>query len=161
MAIRIKNLENLSKLLETKEYVYKDLHLDLVKDSNFNQVNEKLIPLNDIKASFDKQAIYNSLRNLFTTKPGERFLFPKYGLDLTEYLFQPISAVVSDLIGNKIVAAVKLYEPRVELEKCVVTSDPENNRYLIDVIVFIPLFNTTDVINSVLDVKSESFVFLT
>lgn len=160
MAIRISELEELSKQIETKDYVYKDLFLDLQKQSKYNPFVEKNITQNDLQASYDLDAIINSLRNLFTTTPGQRFLFPKYGIDLRRYLFQPINRTTSNQIAQTIGSGIKLYEPRVVLRELLVEEDPDQNLYNITVVIEIPMFKTTSTINSVLDVKTEKFIYI-
>lgn len=41
-------------------------------------------------------AVYNSLRNLFTWQPGERILDPAYGSNLRQYLYQGITDITSE-----------------------------------------------------------------
>lgn len=160
MAIRLKALEKLSTRLESAQHVYKDLHLDIQQEAPYNTVLQQPVDKNDLRAWYDKDAIITSLRNLFTTKPGQRFLFPKYGLDLREFLFQPITTTTSRIIGEKITRAIRDYEPRVVLEKCLVTGRPDDNTYEIEIILALPVFNTISTINSVLDVKTQKFAFL-
>lgn len=160
MAIKIAALEALSKQTDVNNYYYKDLHLDITKDKLFNPITQQNIEQNDLKVAFDYNAIRNSLRNLFTTRPGERFLFPLYGLDLTRYLFESVSKTVAELIGNDISTAIRQYEPRITLKKCLVVANEDANTYEITLIVEIPLFNTSETINTLLDVKTQKFTFI-
>lgn len=160
MAIRIDKLDTLSKVIEQKRHLYKDVFLDIKKKTQFSSVTESRVDQNDITVLYDKDAIFTSLRNLFTTKPGERFLFPKYGLDLRKYIFQPINQATAQAIGSQITKAIKDFEPRVELEQCNIIGKPDDNTYEIDVIVKLPVFNTVSTISSVLDVKTEKFTFI-
>ena len=47
----------------------------------------------------DEADIDASLRILFGTTPGERFLQPKYGLDMHELMFEPLSTTKSSHQG--------------------------------------------------------------
>ena len=161
MAITIKSLQKVSDTLETNNYVFKDLGLDIEKLSEYSLVSEKNVAKNDLKPNFDLTAIITSLRNLFTTKPGERFLFPLYGLDLRQFLFRPITEVTAREIGERITRAIRNYEPRVVLQQCNVNGRPDDNLYEVDVIIEIPVFNTVSNINMVLDVKTSKFTFVT
>jgi len=77
MAIKLTNLEAISKQTTVdKVYTYKDLHLDFSPDSRYDVVSNITINKNDITVDYDEQAIKNSLKNLFSTRPGQRFLFP-------------------------------------------------------------------------------------
>lgn len=160
MAIKIAVLEALSKQTEANNYYYKDLCLDITKDLLFNPITQQNIEQNDIKAVYDYSAIRNSLRNLFTTRPGERFLFPLYGLDLTKYLFESVTKTVAELIGQDITQTIREFEPRVTLKKCLVVANEDANTYEITLIIEIPLFNTLETINTLLDVKTQKFTFI-
>ncbi len=160
MAIKITNLEALAKQVQTKKYIYKDLYLDVQKQKQYNTILEKSISKNDLEATFDLDAIIVSLRNLFTTKPGQRFLFPRYGLDLRPFLFQPVNHITSRELSQVITDGIKLYEPRVNLKQLEVIEDPDNNLYNINIVIELPIFNTINTINSVLDVKTQKFTFI-
>lgn len=160
MAIKISNLQQISDQYKQKAYYYKDLHLDFEKSSEFSTSLNKKIEGNDVKVDFDESAIRNSLKNLFNTKPGQRFLFPLYGLDLNQYLFEAVNEFNGQLIGEKIVTSIENYEPRVSVLECNVIAKPDDNEYDITIVVKIPIFNSTASINTLLDIKTQSFVFV-
>lgn len=56
-----------------------------------------------------------SLRILFGTRPGERVLHPKYGLDLSDLLFEPVSTTARTFLKDRIVTTVLVYEPRIDV----------------------------------------------
>lgn len=56
-----------------------------------------------------------SLRILFGTRPGERFLHPEYGLDLHDWLFEPLSTTARTFLKDRITTTVLLYEPRIRV----------------------------------------------
>ena len=63
----------------------------------------------------DEQEIEQSLRILFSTRPGERVMQPDYGCALQPYVF---SALDEHVLANIIAAiehAVLFYEPRIRL----------------------------------------------
>ena len=94
---------------------YSDLHLDIVKHEipyGFGGLARKS-GKNDIRSDLDEQAIGNSLKNLFTTRPMQRLLNPEYGLDLTQFLFEPVNEISAKLIARKIINSIKKYESRV------------------------------------------------
>jgi len=63
----------------------------------------------------DEEDIHASLKILFGTALGERFLHPKYGLDARELLFEPISTTMKTLFIDRIRMAILIYEPRIDL----------------------------------------------
>jgi phage baseplate assembly protein W len=63
----------------------------------------------------DEEDIAASLKILFQTAAGERFLNPKYGLDMRELLFEPMSTTMRTALKDRIRTAILVYEPRVRL----------------------------------------------
>jgi len=160
MAIQLKNFERLSKTYTEQKYIYKDLSLDIKENAIVSAGFSKSINGSDIKASFDLAAIKNSLQNLFNTLPGQRFLFPQYGLDLYQFLFQPITLDNANLIGNAIYQKIQLYEPRVQILKVNVTAIPDDSYYNITIIIEIPILKLTTEIPTIFDIKKQSFIFV-
>ena len=160
MAIKIPSLERIADQYKQQNYAFKDLHLDFQKATHYDPTFKQRVEKNDIAVDYDEQAIRNSLKNLFNTLPGQRFLFPLYGLDLYQYLFESVSEINGQMIGEKIVTAIDKYEPRVTVQRCSVVAKPDDNEYDITIVLLIPLFNRTTSINTILDVKQQSFIFL-
>lgn len=160
MAIKIPGLTQLKQYYETKPtWTYKDLALDIQRSDTFVQETREVLPGNDIKASYDTAAIKNSLRNLFNTRKGQRFLFPEYGLDLYRYLFEPISREVAEIIGEDIKRGVELFEPRVRVLRVEVTGRLSLNTYDIKIFVEIPTLADQFQFDGTLDIQSQSFIF--
>jgi len=63
----------------------------------------------------DEDDIRASLAVLFRTVPGERFLQPKYGLDVSAELFEPLSTTMQTELADRARIAILLYEPRIDL----------------------------------------------
>jgi phage baseplate assembly protein W len=158
MAIKIENLESVASQFINKSYTYKDLSLDLKLYNIESGGYQPPIPGADIKVSYDVAAIANSLSNLFNTLPGQRFLFPEYGLDLYRYLFEPITKFNAQTIGNYIYQSVKIYEPRVTPRNINVRPEPDNNIYYITIVLEIPELNTTTEIGFDFDIKKQQFI---
>lgn len=166
MAVKFANLERLSKQLSEQvdaktSYTYKDLHLDfalLAEDAGTKaQLTAKN---NDVVVDYDAAAIKNSLKNLFNTRPGQRFLFPLYGLDLHQFLFEPITEPNAQLIGEAIEQTIKKYEQRVTLVNCNVIASPDENQYDITIVVEMPTLGYQLPINTIMDIKNQSFIFV-
>lgn len=160
MAIKIKNLTEIAEQVVTKQYYFKDLHLDLNKSSNNYTPTYTYANTNDLQVDYDVAAIYNSLRNLFNTKPGERFLFPKYGLDLNSYLFEVVSEENAENIATYIISNIEDYEPRVQVVNVEIIANPDQMRYDITIAVSIPVFDTVVSLQAQLDTKTQNFVFI-
>lgn len=160
MAIKIKNLEKIANTYTEQRFIYKDLSFDITQSKIQAPGYPIPAPGADIRASFDLAAITNSLQNLFGTSPGQRFLFPEYGLDLRPFLFSPINEANGNVIGSQIFAAVNTWETRVQVQGVQVNLDPDNNQYLINIILNIPSLNLNTTVNTVLDTKKQTFQVL-
>lgn len=62
-----------------------------------------------------EEDIAASLRILFSTGLGERFLRPRYGLDMHEMLFEPLSTTMKTYLEDRIKTTILIYEPRIDL----------------------------------------------
>src|SRR5262245_35216303 len=74
----------------------------------------------------DVQDIEESLRILFGTQRAERLFQPKYGLDMHEILFDPVSPTLRTLLDARVKIGILNYEPRIEPLDIKVTS-PDGN----------------------------------
>ncbi|NVO21500.1 MAG: GPW/gp25 family protein [Bacteroidetes bacterium] len=63
----------------------------------------------------DEADIHASLQILLGTAAGERFMNPKYGLDMHQMLFEPMGTTARTLLKERIKLAILLYEPRINL----------------------------------------------
>jgi phage baseplate assembly protein W len=63
----------------------------------------------------DEEDIRSSLRVLFGTVAGERFLRPRYGLDMHELLFEPMSTTTRTYVEDRVRTSILVYEPRIDL----------------------------------------------
>lgn len=160
MAIKIQSLEQVANTYTESGYLYKDLALDLQQTAIIAPGFNIPTPGTDIKASFDLAAIKNSLLNLFNTIPGQRFLFPEYGLNLYQFLFTPVTEFNGQILGEKIFSVVEEYESRVRPKQVRVKIDPDNNTYDVTAIIEIPLLKLTADLEFLLDVKKQTFLFL-
>lgn len=158
MAVKIPNLKRIADELTSRDYLYKDLHLDFAKDYNYDKTSHTKTDTNDIQVDYDFKAVVNSIYNLFNTKPGQRFLFPEYGLDLYQFLFEPVTRVNAQSIGERIVHSVKLYEPRVRVVNCHVVPVPDDNEYQIDLTLDFPVFNTRYSLDAKLNTTAQTFI---
>lgn len=68
-----------------------------------------------VKMSADEQDIHESLQILFGTTLGERFLHPKYGLDMHELMFEPVSTTLRTFLIDRIRTAILVYEARIKV----------------------------------------------
>jgi phage baseplate assembly protein W len=71
----------------------------------------------------DYEDIHESLNILLSTSLGERVMQPKYGCNLNDYLFEPLSSSMIGYIKDRVQSAILFYEPRIIADKIDVTAD--------------------------------------
>lgn len=59
--------------------------------------------------------IHESLVILFGTVAGERLFEPKYGLDMHEMMFEPMSTTMRTLLLDRVRTAILIHEPRIKV----------------------------------------------
>ena len=142
MALKLDILKDAKNKDKYRNYSYADLHLDFKLDSYLSDQTVGASKNNqDLKISYDEEAIYNSIRNIFNTKKGQKILNPTFGLDVEQYLFENISKENGELIGTTIYEELALYEPRIVCDSVNVVARPEQNEYKITISITIPSLN--------------------
>jgi uncharacterized protein len=76
---------------------------------------EFVLETGEVVMTADEEDIQASLKILFGTAIGERIFEPKYGLDMQEMLFEPISTTMKTYLIDRIKIAILIYEPRIDL----------------------------------------------
>lgn len=71
--------------------------------------------------------INRSLQILLTTRQGERVMQPKYGCNMDEMVFEPLSTTVKTIMKDKIKTAILYFEPRIDVIAIAMdtTNEPE------------------------------------
>lgn len=123
----VQSSPNLSSV--QKNSVYVDIHMDLEIGKIIGSADGYALT-SDIVVDLDYAAINNSIKNFFSTRPGDKILSPEYGCDLTEYLFQPVNKYIAGMIGDRILT-LEQYEPRIRIDSVNVLPIPDDNTYKI------------------------------
>src|SRR6266404_9466568 len=94
----------------------------------------------------NEKDIGESLDILLSTSLGERVMQPRYGCNLVDYLFEPLSSTTIGFIKNLVSNAILLYEPRIIAEDITVTGDESTDlfegKFIITVTYSIPGTNS-------------------
>jgi phage baseplate assembly protein W len=90
----------------------------------------------DVVMTEDQADVDGSLRILFGTARGERFLVPGYGLDLHELQFEPVSTSLRTLVRDRIKTAILVHEPRITVLSLDVQSPTEPDGTLLIVLEY-------------------------
>lgn len=86
---------------------------------------------NGVMMTSEAEDIHGSLEILFNTAFGERFLVPKYGLDMRQMMFEPMSTTMRTLLTDRVKTAILIYEPRIKLLKLTIDSPDPNEGSLV------------------------------
>lgn len=88
-----------------------------------------------VKMLEGEEDICSSLEILLGTTLGERVMFPGYGCNLEELLFENLNTTTKTIIADKIYTSILYHEPRIDAEKITLdTVDELNGVVLIHVI---------------------------
>jgi uncharacterized protein len=94
----------------------------------------------------NEEDIRQSLNILLSTTLGERVMQPKYGCDLTSYVFESLNSSVIGYLKDRVKNAILYFEPRIVAEKIEVTAaesfDLIEGRFTISVEYTIPGTNS-------------------
>lgn len=120
---------------QTNRVLFRDVNLNLVSQSNTNNsgINRK-----DIFESINLEAIKNSIFNILNIRKNERLLVPRFGTNLAEYLFEPISEDTAELIGEEVQRALETWEPRINIEGVFVNIVMDKGIYEVLILLSIP-----------------------
>ena len=86
----------------------------------------------DLVTVKDKAAIVQSISNLLLTNKGERPFQPNLGSNVQKVLFEPMDYASAALIKQEIRNTLKVYEPRVSVERIYCEPDFDNNAYQVE-----------------------------
>lgn len=125
----------------TSAFVYTDI------DPMFSR-NPKTRDLLLIK---DDQAIRTSLKNLLMTSFGERLFQPTIGGSLRSLLFEPIDAITTMEIKDRILKTIFDHEPRISNVIVSVIASEDQNGYGVDIEYSIVAAGKTDRVSVVLE----------
>lgn len=142
MPINLDFLAKDSPQYKTENYVYGDLHLDFELKSKLN--NKYLSDpgsKSEVRVDYNVQAIRNSIQNIFNTKKGQKILNPSFGLDLAQFLFEPVSVETAREITDMIKSELPLYEPRIILKDVRIEGFENTNEYRVTLVISIPELN--------------------
>lgn len=130
-------LKNFQEINAEKEFTkqtafFTDIKLDMQMSKSIgNGLN--VIENADLLASVNKEAIKNSIYNIFSTKKGEMLLNPNFGSSLEMFLFEKISKTTGQALGETIYSNLSKYEPRIKINKITVLPNYDDNLYQITI----------------------------
>lgn len=72
---------------------------------------------NEVNMLSDVEDIESSLQILLSTRQGERVMQHRYGCNLDEMIFEPLTTTFKTYIKDMIQTAILYYEPRIEVKR--------------------------------------------
>lgn len=76
---------------------------------------------NRVKMISDEEDIKSSLEILLSTRLGERIMFPDYGCNLDELLFESLNRTLITYVSELIRTAILYHEPRIDVDRIDIT----------------------------------------
>jgi phage baseplate assembly protein W len=122
----------IKKTVNVIKHVYTDLHLDVVQAKSIG-LGDNPVNSSDIVVDNDIVAIKNSIKNIFSTRKGQKLLSPDFGSNLEQYLFTPITNVNAQAVGDDILKTINKYEPRIQVTNVLVDPQADKNQYYVSV----------------------------
>lgn len=81
---------------------------------------------------YNIDSVYQSLINLFSTRPGQRLFLPEYGFAIEDELFELMDAATSLEIWRRVIEVVERWENRVKLDASRTEVKPNIEKHLYD-----------------------------
>jgi len=88
----------------------------------------------DLIALRDANAIARSVRNIITTRPGEKLFNPEFGTKITDSLFELLDETTADEIKDEIRFSINNFEPRVRYISSIVEPKYDENAFNVKII---------------------------
>ena len=140
-------------------YLYKDIGFDLVNRYTDNVELYKNNENTDLKPIYDANAVLNSIKNILTTSPGEKLLNPLFGVDLRDYLFDPVTETRAFFLGTDLYNGLTEQEPRITIDRVDVVAAIDDQQYDIDLNISIPSLNINGItLRGILNNDGYTFV---
>lgn len=107
------------------------LFFDISKDGSITSTN-------DITTADNELAVVESINNIMSTQPLNRIYDNRdFGMDLDQYLFEPIDVITANAILDTVENAILNNEPRAKNLDVEITPDNDAQTFVIDVKFFI------------------------
>lgn len=74
------------------------------------------------RAAYEED-VYQSVKIILDTNPGERVMRPEFGAGLKAFMFEPVSQATITQLRNRVFNALVDFEPRIIVERVIGTYD--------------------------------------
>jgi hypothetical protein len=80
-----------------------------------------------IKLTDDTDDIERSMQLVLMTAPGERVMRPRFGCEIWDLLFEPVTPNLLGLIAHVVYGALGQWEPRIEVDEITPVPDADDS----------------------------------
>ena len=91
----------------------------------------------EVEMLSDEADIQSSLEILLSTRLGERVMQHKYGCNLDEMVFEPLTTTFKTYIKDLVTTAILYYEPRIETKKIELDDSRESEGVILVIIEYV------------------------
>ena len=84
----------------------------------------------------DEKIIKNDILQLLFTVPGERIYRPNFGVNLRNFVFEPLTEASVDSLSLEISDKIATYEPRVKVRNIDLERDEDNRLLKIKIVAY-------------------------
>lgn len=120
-------------IVNPNKYISSDLNVRL------SEVNDS-----DTTVIVDKEAVMQSLYRLFNTEVGEIPFYRGYGLNLKQFIQQPMGETLARDINEYVSGKIKQYEQRVDIYKVNAACNFENSSVILQ--YYVKMKSTNEII---------------
>ncbi|WP_153801262.1 GPW/gp25 family protein [Foetidibacter luteolus] len=85
----------------------------------------------------DEDDIRSSLEILLSTRRGERVMQHRYGCNLDEMLFEPLTTTLKTYIQDMVKTAILYYEPRIDAKKVELDDSRETEGVVLIIVEYV------------------------
>jgi phage baseplate assembly protein W len=79
-----------------------------------------------IRLTTTVEDVERSMRIILMTAPGERVMRPRFGCEIWDLVFEPVTQGLFGLIANAVFQALGQWEPRIEVDTVTPVEDPDD-----------------------------------
>lgn len=92
-----------------------------------------LFRLGTLNTNRGREHIVQSMRNIFETPVGVRFMVPSFGSKIKEYIFEPNDFVARELLNMEVRRCLDKWEPRIIVDDVRVLYSNDRNSVRIEI----------------------------
>lgn len=94
----------------------------------------RLEPDRTLATAVYEEDVREAIRIILGTRRNERVMRPDFGAGLEDFVFEPVSTTTMELLKKRVEEALIDWEPRIDVEKVTVTTDPARRDRLLIVL---------------------------